>query len=99
MARNDADSYAKKVRNDYLSLVDEYVKQQSVISYYEKQAVPEAEMIISQSEYSYRHGEIAYSEYNVNVSKALISNKIILKQSIIYNQTVISLESVEGKTH
>lgn len=99
MARNDADSYAKKVRNDYLSLVDEYVKQQSVISYYEKQAVPEAEMIISQSEYSYRHGEIAYSEYIVNVSKALDIKQNYIEAINNHNQTVISLESVEGKTH
>jgi len=99
MARNDADNYAMKVRNDYLSLVDEYSRQQGVIGYYEKQAVPEADMIISQSEYGYRRGEIAYSEYIVNVSKALEIKQNYIEAINNYNQTVISLESVEGKTH
>ena len=56
-------------------------------------------MIISQSEYSYRHGEIAYSEYIVNVSKALEIKQNYIEAINNYNQTVISLESVEGKTH
>lgn len=96
-AQTDADNYAKGICRGYLSLMEELQKQRGIIDYYERQAVPEADMIISQSDYSYRQGEIAYSEYIVNVTKALDIKQNYIDAINNYNQTVISLQSAEGK--
>ncbi len=97
IAKNDAEVYAMNIKNEYMTLLYEYDKQQNAISYYNKQAVPEADMIISQSEYSYKHGEIGYPEYIVNVTKAIDIKQNYIETVNNYNQTVISLESTEGK--
>ena len=97
IAKNDAEIYAQNIKNEYQTLLYEYEKQQNAISYYHDQAVPEADMIISQSEYSYKHGEIAYPEYIVNVTKAFDIKQNYIDTVNDYNQTVISLESTEGK--
>jgi cobalt-zinc-cadmium resistance protein CzcA len=96
-AQTDADNYAKGICRGYLSLMEELQKQRGIIDYYERQAVPEADMIISQSDYSYRQGEIAYSEYIVNVTKALDIKQNYIDAINNYNQTVISLQSAEGE--
>lgn len=97
IAKNDAEIYTQSIKNEYQALLYEYEKQQNALSYYNKQAVPEADMIISQSEYSYKQGEIAYPEYIVNVTKALEIKQNYIETINDYNQTVISLESTEGK--
>lgn len=97
MTENDADNYVKKMRVEYKSLVEEYGKQQSTLTYYERQAVPEADMIINQSEYSYRQGEIGYSEYLVNVAKALDIKQNYIETVNNFNQTVVNMEYMEGK--
>ena len=98
MAKNDADNYVLSISRGYLSLQKEHEKQRSSFNYYEQQAVPEADMIISQSDYSYRQGEIAYPEYLMNVAKALDIKQNYIATVNDYNQTIISLQSMEGKT-
>jgi heavy metal efflux system protein len=97
MVKYEADSYEKNMSSDYRALMGEYVKQQCSVDYYVSRALPEADMIISQAEYSYRHGEIAYSEYIVSVTGALGIKQNYIETINSYNQTIILLESMEGK--
>lgn len=83
--------------SEYHSLLSEYGKQQINIGFYEKQAVPEAELIIRQATQSYCEGEISYAEYIVNVSRALDIKQNYIDALNNNNQTVISLESITGK--
>jgi cobalt-zinc-cadmium resistance protein CzcA len=61
VARTDAESYAKSVASNYRSLLDEYSKFSASVEYYEKQAVPEAELIIDQATLSYKAGALVIS--------------------------------------
>jgi cobalt-zinc-cadmium resistance protein CzcA len=87
----------KNLSSEYNTLLAQYGRQQGNISYYEKQAVPEAELIIKQSARSYKEGEISYAEYMMNVSRALDIKQNYIDTLNDCNQTVISLESITGK--
>lgn len=97
MAIAEHENISKSLTSEYHSLLSDYGRQQANITYYERQAVPEAEQIILQSGRSYKEGEISYAEYIVNVSRALDIQQNYLEALNNNNQTVISLESITGK--
>ncbi len=72
IARTDAEYYSRSVAGNYQTLLDEYDKFSSSVDYYEKQAVPEADMIIEQANLSYKAGALDYLEYVFTINKALV---------------------------
>jgi heavy metal efflux system protein len=96
-ARNDEESFAKSVTSNYRSLLDEYSKFSSSVEYYEKQAVPEAELIIDQATLSYKAGALDYLDYVLTLDRALAIKQNYLEALRSYNQTVISLDFITGK--
>jgi heavy metal efflux system protein len=97
IARTDAEYYNSSVSGSYRTLLDEYKKYSSSVDYYEKQAVPEADLIIEQANLSYRAGALDYLEYVITLSRALIIRQNYLDALNYCNQTVISLEYITGK--
>ncbi len=89
----------KSLANDYQSLIDEYEKYRSSVDYYEKQAVPEAGMIIEQSTRSYKAGALDYLEYVLSLSRALSIRQNYLDALNSYNQTMINIELITGKVY
>jgi cobalt-zinc-cadmium resistance protein CzcA len=96
-ARIDAENFGKSVSGSYYSLIDEFNKYSSSVNYYEKQAVPEAEMIIEQSTRSYKAGALDYLDYILTLNRALSIKQNYLESINSYNQTVISIEFITGK--
>jgi heavy metal efflux system protein len=97
IARADAEYYSRSVAGNYLTLLDEYGKYSSSVDYYEKQAVPEADIIIEQANLSYKAGALDYLEYVLTINKALVIRQNYLDALNNCNQTVISLEYITGK--
>jgi cobalt-zinc-cadmium resistance protein CzcA len=97
IAINNAENYSKSIIGNYQSLLDEYRKYESTVDYYEKQAVPEADMIIDQATLSYRAGALDYLDYVFTLNRALAIRQNYLEALYGYNQTVISLEYITGK--
>ena len=97
IARNDAEYYSQSVTGSYQNLLDEYGKFSSSVEYYEKQAVPEADIIIEQANLSYKAGALDYLEYVLTVSRALVIRQNYIDALNNCNQTVISLEFITGK--
>jgi heavy metal efflux system protein len=97
IARNDAEYYSRSVTGNYQTLLDEYGKFSSSVDYYEKQAVPEADIIIEQANLSYKAGALDYLEYVLTLSRALVVRENYLDALNSCNQTVISLEYITGK--
>jgi heavy metal efflux system protein len=97
IARTDAEYYSRSVTNDYQSLLDEYKKFSLSVDYYEKQAVPEADMIIEQATQSYRAGAMDYLDYVMNLNRALAIRQNYLEALNSLNQTIISIEYITGK--
>ena len=67
------------------------------VDYYEKQAVPEAEMIINQAALSYRAGALDYLDYVLTLNRALAIKQNYLDALNECNQTIISIEYITGK--
>ena len=67
------------------------------MEYYEKQAVPEAELIIEQATLSYKAGALDYLDYVLTLNRALAIKQNYLDALNDCNQTIISIEYITGK--
>ncbi len=97
IARIDAESYSKNMEGNYSALLDEFAKYSASVDYYEKQAVPEAEIIIDQATRSYKGGALDYIDYVVMLNRALTIKQNYLDALNNYNHTIISIEYITGK--
>jgi len=96
-ARAEAENYSKTLWENYSSMMDEYSKYSLTVDYYEKQAVTEADLIISQSTLSYKAGALDYIDYVLTLNRALEIKQNYLNALNSYNQTIISLDYLSGK--
>ncbi len=97
IARADAENFSRSLTGSYLSLIDEFSKFSSSVDYYEKQAVPESELIINQATLSYKAGAMDYLDYVLTLNRALGIKQNYLDALNNCNQTIISIEYVTGK--
>jgi cobalt-zinc-cadmium resistance protein CzcA len=96
-ARVDAENFSKSLSGNYQSLLDDYKKYSSSVSYYENQALPEANIIIDQASKSYKSGALDYLDYVQSLNRALAIKQNYLDALNELNQTVISIEFITGK--
>jgi cobalt-zinc-cadmium resistance protein CzcA len=99
IARTDAENYTRSISADLQSLLDEYNKYSSSVDYYEKQAVPEADLIIDQATRSYKAGALDYLDYVLTLNRALAIRQSYLDALNNYNQTIISIDFITGKVY
>jgi len=92
-----ADYFSKSLQGKYQSLMDEFVKYRSSVTYYETQALPEAALIIDQSIRSYKAGALDYLDYVLSLGRALSIRQNYLETLNNYNQTIINIEFITGK--
>jgi cobalt-zinc-cadmium resistance protein CzcA len=98
VAKSEAEYYSKSLSGTYKSLLDEYRKYSGSVEFYEKQALPEADLIIKQSTLSYKAGAMDYLEYILGLTRALNIKQEYLDALNNLNQTVINIEYITGKT-
>ena len=97
IARNNAENYTRSISGNVQSLLDEYNKYTSSVDYYEKQAVPEADLIIEQATRSYKAGALDYLDYILTLNRAIAIKQNYLDALNNFNQTIISIEYITGK--
>jgi cobalt-zinc-cadmium resistance protein CzcA len=97
VAQTNAEYYSKKVSGNYHALMGEYSKCNNNLNYYEKQAIPEADLIIEQATRSYKSGAMDYLDYMMSLSRALSIKQSYLEALNDYNQTIINIEFITGK--
>ena len=98
VVKTNAEYYSKSVANSYNSMLGELAKFSKSLDYYEKQAIPEAEIIIDQATKSYNAGAMDYLDYVQNLNRALDIKLNYLDALNSYNQTVVDIEFITGKT-
>jgi cobalt-zinc-cadmium resistance protein CzcA len=98
IAKINAEAYQKSLTGSYRSLLDEYSKYLVSVNYYEQQAIPEADIIIEQSDLSYKAGAMDYIDYILNLNRALDIRQNYLDALNNLNQTIINIEFIIGKT-
>jgi len=96
-AQTNAEYYSKSISSNYRTLILEFSKNSNSVDYYEKQAIPEAGLIIEQATKSYKAGEMNYIEYILSLNRALGIKQNYLDALNNYNQNIISIEFITGK--
>jgi heavy metal efflux system protein len=99
IAQTNAAYYRETLSGSYYSLLEEYAKYNNSVEYYEKQAVPEADLIIDQAGKSYKAGAMDYLDYVLSLSRALDIKRNYLDALNNYNQTIIDIEFITGKIY
>jgi len=99
VAQTNAVYYSKSLSGSYHSLLGEYQKYSNSLDYYEKQAVPEADLIIDQATRSYKAGAMDYLDYILNLNRALGIRQNYLDALNNYNQILISIDFITGKIY
>ncbi|NOU19888.1 MAG: CusA/CzcA family heavy metal efflux RND transporter [Bacteroidales bacterium] len=97
IAKANAEYSKTALSGEFESLLQEYSKYKNNIDYYEKLALPQADMIINQSTKSYRAGAMDYLAYIQSLSQALLIKNNYLETLNLYNQSVIAIEFLVGK--
>jgi cobalt-zinc-cadmium resistance protein CzcA len=98
IASTNAEYYSKSLSGNYKALLSEYGKFNNSVEFYEKQAVPEADIIIEQATRSYKAGALDYLDYIITLNRALSIKQNYLDALNGYNQTIISIDFIIGKT-
>ncbi len=92
-----AEYYYKTLSGDFRSMLDDYYKYLKSVDYYEQQALPEADLIIHQATLSYKGGAMDYSEYVLNLGRALGIKQNYLDALNSLNKTLINIDFLTGK--
>jgi cobalt-zinc-cadmium resistance protein CzcA len=97
IAVTEAENLTRTMTGNYQSLLDEYRKYSASVEYYEKQAVPEADLIIQQASRSYKAGDLDYLDYVLMLNRALSIRQNYLDALNSFRQTIVSIEYLTGK--
>jgi len=97
IAQTNADYYQTVVQGQYQQLLNEVLKYQSSLSYYKEKAIPQADLIINNTQKSFDNGAINYVEYFQNINQGLALKFNYLETLNGYNQAIINLEYLIGQ--
>ncbi|MCB2410978.1 CusA/CzcA family heavy metal efflux RND transporter [Hymenobacter lucidus] len=79
-------------------LVARHAEQQQRLRFYQQTALPQADVIVRLSTRAFKAGETGYSEYLLNLERALGLRTAYLEVLLEHNQTVIELDYLLGST-
>jgi heavy metal efflux system protein len=82
--------------NQLNTLKIQYEKSKYSLEYYEKSALPQADLIIKTATKSYQAGEIEYIEFAQNITQAWQIKESYLSELQIFNQIIINIETIIG---
>jgi cobalt-zinc-cadmium resistance protein CzcA len=91
------EQYEFNTQKQVAQALQEYLQNTKTVNYYEKNALPNAELMIKQSEKGFSSGEIEYVEYLQGIRNALTIKTNYLSSLNQYNQSVVKLEFLLGK--
>lgn len=96
IAENNLAYAETKLHAQYKQAIQEYLKSKNSLEYYEKNALPNADLIITQSQKAFKAGEIGYVEYLYGIRNAISIKSNHLQALNQYNQAIIQLEYLAG---
>jgi len=96
VAQSSYQYYLTTLRGQSEQAVQQYVQNKNSLEYYQASALPNAELILKQSEAAFRNGEIGYVEYFLGLRNALAIKEGYLQTLNNYNQSIIYIEFLSG---
>lgn len=91
-ANLDLQQASHELLADTEAALQQGLKLQSSLAYYEATALPQARLIIEQSTKAYRVGEINYQDYVLSLNRGLLIQVNYLETLHAYNRAVIELQ-------
>ena len=85
-----------QLEGELQNLLQEYYKLQSTLDYYQNDALPQAELIIDNSDKSFKSGDVSYTQYLQNLTLANSIQTEYLNTLYQYNQSIIVIEALLG---
>ena len=89
--------FEKQLRGQWEKAVQEFNKNNNSLDYYVRSALPNAKLILRQSQLAYKTGEISQAEYRLNLQQALAIEEGYLQSLFQFNQSIITLEFLSGQ--
>jgi cobalt-zinc-cadmium resistance protein CzcA len=89
-------AFSNELENQLRALLLEYEKYQTSMAFYEANALPQAELILKQSQRGFQSGEIGYVEYTQGLNRSLSVSFNYLELLDKSNQTLIQIEFLSG---
>lgn len=96
IAQSQIDLTQTTMEGELQRMVQQYNKLQNTLTYYRTTALPQAELIIDNSEKGFRSGDISYIQHFQNLTMAIDIQSEYLDNLYLYNQSVISIETLFG---
>ncbi len=94
-----SDQQAKAFEVAYQNLLNDFTTSNNNLTFFEKQALPEATLLLKQANQLVHTGSIDYLEYVQSLNRAFTLKQQYLEALNRFNQIVIQLEYLSGKTH
>jgi cobalt-zinc-cadmium resistance protein CzcA len=89
-------NYQIGLRGQIQQAIQQYRRSKSSLNYYQTSALPNADLILKQSQASFRGGEIGYAEYLLGVRNAISIKDGYFQTLNEYNQSIIYIEFLTG---
>ncbi|MFD2833347.1 CusA/CzcA family heavy metal efflux RND transporter, partial [Christiangramia antarctica] len=96
IAQSQIELNQTQLQGELQNLLQEYYKLQGTLSYYQNEALPQAELIINNSEKSFKSGDVSYTQYLQNLTLANSIQTDYLNTLYQYNQSIIVIEALLG---
>jgi cobalt-zinc-cadmium resistance protein CzcA len=95
-AQNNYQYHARTVQGQFQQATQQFEKNKSSLNYYHSSALPNSELILKQSQTSFKAGEIGYAEYLLGLRNAIGIKEGYLQTLNDYNQSIIYIEFLSG---
>jgi cobalt-zinc-cadmium resistance protein CzcA len=95
-AQSNYQYYQTTLKGQLQQAAQQYAQNKNSLEYYQTSALPNADLILKQSEAAFRNGEIGYVEYFLGLRNALAIKEGYLQTLNNYNQSIIYIEFLSG---
>jgi heavy metal efflux system protein len=96
-AQNNFEYQKQHMKAELEQVIQQIGTYKSSLAYYVESGLPNAELILRQSQIAFREGQIGYAEYLLGLRNSVNIRQSYLKTLNDYNQSVIYLEYLIGK--
>lgn len=94
--QNRFEQYKMSLNNEFSQALQRYQNDKNSLEYYQSSALPNADLIMKQSQAAFREGEIGYAEFLLGLRNAIAIRESYLQTLNDYNQSIIYLEYLSG---
>ena len=95
-AQQHYENYQHVLQGQFQQAAQQYTKEKNSLEYYRTSALPNADLMLKQSQTAFKGGEIGYAEYLLGIRNAIAIKEGYLQALHDYNQSIIYIEFLSG---